>query len=68
METILSSLTPPGKAAIATLAVRGPRAWAITLQLFKPATGCLPEDPIAGRFWYGTMGIDHADEVILAVK
>ena len=44
METVLASLTPPGKAAIATIAVRGPDAWAITRQHFTPT---LPDEPIA---------------------
>ena len=39
MATQLASLTPPGKAAIATLAVRGPAAWPITRQLLAPMKG-----------------------------
>ena len=65
METIIACLTPPGKAAIATLGVRGPKAWDITCQLFQPRKGSLPDAPDAGRFWFGRLG---GDEVILAVK
>jgi tRNA modification GTPase len=68
METLLACLTPPGKAAIATLGVRGPTAWAITRQLFQPAKGVLPEEPTEGKYWHGKLGQDHADQVILAVK
>jgi tRNA modification GTPase len=68
METLFAVLTPPGKAAIATLGVRGAQAWQITRQLFQPVRGVLPEQPIAGRFWYGRLGDDAADEVIVAVK
>ena len=65
MPTILACLTPPGKAAIATLAVRGPAAWQITRQLFQPRKRPLPDEPAAGRFWFGKLG---GDDVILAVK
>ena len=30
MDTVIACLTPPGKAAIATLSVRGPQAWTIS--------------------------------------
>ena len=68
METHLTCLTPPGKAAIATLAVRGPQAWEITRELFQPRKGALPIEPMAGSYWYGKLGREYADEVILAVK
>jgi tRNA modification GTPase len=68
METLLACLTAPGKAAIATLAVRGPMAWEITRQLFAPRKGRLPDAPTAGKYWYGRIGKDHADDAILAVK
>ena len=68
METLISCLTPPGKAAIATVGVRGPLAWPITRQLFQPRTGELTDAPAAGKYWYGKLGFDHADEVILAVQ
>jgi tRNA modification GTPase len=68
MDTQIACLTAPGKAAIATLAVRGPRAWPITRELFRPRKGKLPETPTPGRHWFGKLGKDHADDAILAVK
>lgn len=68
METILACLTPPGKAAIAVIGVRGPLAWSISRQLFAPRTGSLPEQPAPGRFWLGKIGLVHGDDAILAVK
>ncbi len=68
METLLACLTPPGKAAIATLGVRGPLAWPITCVLFKPFKGALPAEPTPGRFWFGKLGLAQADDAILAVK
>jgi tRNA modification GTPase len=73
--TYLAWLTPPGAGAIATLALRGPQAWALVRQLFQPHSGrTLPEVPPdgeAGRFWLGWLG-EHgrgeSDEVVLAVK
>ncbi len=64
METLLARLTPPGKAAIATLGLRGPRAWELVRQLFRPSAGNLSDEPLVGRFWFGRLG----DEVVLAVK
>ena len=67
-ETIVACLTPPGKAAIATIAVRGPQAWPITRSLFQPANGALPDEPNAGRFWFGRFGVENRDEIVLAAK
>jgi tRNA modification GTPase len=64
----LACLTPPGAAAIATLAVRGPAAWALARAL---ASRSLPAEPEAGRFWLtrlGDAGQGILDEVVLAVK
>lgn len=63
-DTTVSLLTPPGTGAIATVQVRGPRAWELTRQLFTPARKPLPEAPEVNRFWFGTLG---NDEVVLAV-
>jgi tRNA modification GTPase len=65
--TYAACLTPPGRGAIATLAVDGPRAWEVARKLFRPATR-LPEQPQAGRFWLGHFGDEIADEVVLAVR
>lgn len=61
-------MTPAGKAAIATLAVRGPSAWAATCALFRPRAGALPDTPSPGRFWLGRLGASVSDDVVLAVK
>jgi len=67
--TWIACLTPPGQAAIATLAVHGPQAWQIVRPLFSPRSGAtLPEVPSPGRFWLGRLGEDVADEVVLTVK
>jgi tRNA modification GTPase len=63
-------LTPPGVAALASLAVRGPKAWEVARAIFHPrARGqALPADPTPGQFWFGRLGDEVADEVVLAVK
>ena len=69
--TWLACLTPPGAGAIATLALRGPQAWPIARSLFQPLSPTappLPDQPQPGRFRLGRLGIDVADEVVLAVK
>ncbi|MBP3955088.1 50S ribosome-binding GTPase [Gemmata sp. G18] len=63
-DTTVSLLTPPSAGAIATIEVRGARAWELARQLFKPAGKPLPEAPAVNRFWFGTLG---NDEVVLAV-
>lgn len=70
--TLLACLTPPGQGAIATLAVRGPRAWSVTRELFQQSGGGqLPEEPRPGQFqlgWLGDRTKGAADEVVLLVK
>lgn len=69
--TLASCLTPPGTGAIATLAVRGPDAWALARALFRPRSASgrlLPDAPEEGRLWLGQFGADVADEVVLTVK
>lgn len=70
--TLLACLTPPGQGAIATLAVRGPRAWSVTRELFQQSgAGQLPEGPRPGQFqlgWLGDRAKGAADEVVLLVK
>ncbi len=67
-DTVIACLTPPGKAGVATIGVRGPHAWAIARELFQPAQSSLPELPATNKFWYGKIGITHADSAILASK
>jgi tRNA modification GTPase len=59
----LAPLSPPGTAAIATLALRGPRAWVLVREL---AARPLPETPQPGRFWLRRLG--DTDEVVVAVR
>lgn len=67
--TYVSCLTPPGRAAIATLALCGPQSWEVVRQLFRtPGGKPLPELPAPGRYLFGRLGHDAADDVILAVK
>jgi tRNA modification GTPase len=70
-DTIVACLTPPATGAIATLALRGPAAWDITSGLFQSLSRNgkpLPDVPEVGRVWYGRLGTDMADEVVLGVK
>ncbi len=66
--TRVACLTPPGQAALAVLGVHGPRAWDAVRAVFRPRSGELPADAVAGRFWVGRMGGEVADEVVVAVK
>jgi tRNA modification GTPase len=68
--TYAACLTPPGVAALAVLALRGPHAWQIARSLFQPRgqTAHLPDEPQPGQFWLGRFGDEIADEAVLAVK
>jgi len=71
--TWIACLTPPGTAAIAVLAVRGPAAWDMSRRLFRPlaqSTPVLPEQPEGNRTWLGWLGgaNDAGDQVLLVVK
>ena len=65
-QTYVACLTPPGSGAIATIAVRGPEAWAIIRNHFRSAKP-LPDQPSTYTSWFGTFGEGVGDEVILAV-
>src|SRR5882724_11181457 len=66
--TCVSVLTPPGTAAIATIALVGPRAWTVARDLFRPlGSAPLPDPPPLDRFWNGTFGGPTGDTVVLAV-
>jgi tRNA modification GTPase len=76
-DTYLACLTPAGTGAIATLALRGPRAWELARQLFQPVSSqrdsasALPATPEVGRLWLGRLGEEArggADEVVLNVQ
>jgi tRNA modification GTPase len=66
-SSILVALAPPGKGALATLGLAGPRAWPVVRELFRPRRGELPLAPEAGRFWLGRIGDDVRDDAVLAV-
>jgi tRNA modification GTPase len=66
-------LTPAGTGAIATIAIRGPEAWNIVQNLFRPLskkTAWPPERLEPGHFWPGYFGVQGGitDQVVLAVK
>ncbi len=68
-DTLVACLTPPGQAALATLALRGPRGWELARGAFRLPSGAeLPEVPVPGRSWFGKLGDALADDVVLAVK
>jgi tRNA modification GTPase len=72
-DTFVACLTPPGSAAIATLAVRGLHAWDVVRRLFRPRSGVpLPDQPesgaASGRFVLGRLGQELADDVVVALK
>jgi tRNA modification GTPase len=66
-ETVIACLTPMGSGALATLAVRGPQAWAMAQSLFRQR---LPDKPAPGKFYLGKLGeqATACDEVVLAVR
>jgi tRNA modification GTPase len=65
----VACLTPPGQAALATLALYGPTSWEAVRQVFRLRSGAeLPAVPTPGKFWLGRLGDEVADEVVLAVK
>jgi tRNA modification GTPase len=66
--TYAACLTPPGVAALAVIAMRGPQAWPIARSLFRPRSKStvLPDEPEPGQFWLGRFGTDVADDVVLA--
>lgn len=76
--THMALLTPTGRGAIATLAIRGARAWEIAHALFQLAPAKttsaprkLPDQPVVGRFWLGRLGEPGkggSDEVVLCVR
>jgi tRNA modification GTPase len=70
-NTYVARLTPAGTAAIASFAVWGPEAWNIVTRLFAPRSPKqrpLPGEPSFGRIWYGRLGEQVADEVVVTAK
>lgn len=60
METVVATLTPPGRGAIAVVAVRGPESWPIACELFRPRGGELPAVPGRRGPCVGTVAGDDA--------
>lgn len=64
MSTSVAILTPPGSAALATLALVGDGAWPLVRAAWRG--GALPESPDPHQFWFGKVGDEViADEVVL---
>jgi tRNA modification GTPase len=73
--TLAACLTPPGRSAIATLGIRGPRAWEIVRELFRTSAASpqeLPAIPDLSRIWLGRIGekdsANVADQVVVTVQ
>jgi tRNA modification GTPase len=67
--TVFAVTTPPGAAAVATIAVIGPRAWSAARESFRPAgTRTLPAEAAPDQFWYGHFGDPPGDAVVLSVQ
>ena len=73
--TLAAALTPPGMAAIASLAIQGPQAWTIVRDLFRPLATSVAWPPAhidSGQVWVGRFrveaGSSTSDEVVLAIK
>src|SRR5262245_24771511 len=65
-RTLIACLTPPGRAAIATLALRGPEAWMLLRDSFAPPLPVVPEQ---GAIHLGRLGLAGAeDTVVLSVR
>src|SRR5687767_13784851 len=69
MDNMIARLTPPGKAAIATLAIQGPDVLSVLRTLFRAAAGKSPAF-VPGQFIFGKLGASDtaADEVVLAIR
>jgi tRNA modification GTPase len=67
--TKFAVLTPPGAAAIATIAVFGPQAWEIVRRSFRPAAAiALPPAPDFHRYFFGQFGGPPGDAVVVAAR
>jgi len=71
-STLAACLTPPGRAAIATLGVLGSRAWEIVREIFHTSSAPekkLPDNPDPCGIWLGRIGEKDtvADQVVVTV-
>ena len=75
-DTYLARLTPPATAAIAVLAMRGPKVWQVLEKTFRPNSNRnrffeqLPSTAEPGQFWLGKMGESEkaGDDIVLSLK
>lgn len=67
-ERIVACLTPPGRGAIAVLAVEGPGAVAEVGMLFAPASGRALETYGPPRVVFGRFGPEPGEEVIVRLR
>src|SRR5437868_6166394 len=67
MTVRMARMTPPGTAAIATIAVVVDEAWEILAPLFRTQSDATPKDaPPPGSLHFGQFGPPPGDEVVLA--
>jgi tRNA modification GTPase len=69
LPTVLAVLTPPGRGAVATIGVRGPRAIEIVGRRFSPAAGRLLEQFSIGRAVFGRFasGAEATEELVVGL-
>ncbi len=67
-ETCVYPLTPPGRAALASLAVCGPGAVALVDSLFRPAGQRRLSDVTANRILFGHWMHGDGEEVVVTVR
>ena len=66
-QTVVARLTPPGSSALATLAIRGPRALAMCEAMFRGRKPRALNSVASDRHLYGTFGAEVRDDVVLRV-
>lgn len=67
--TRVACLTPSGAAAVATIAIVGPRAWELVRSELRAATAKgLPDQPDTSRHWIGEFGPPPGDTVVVTVR
>jgi len=62
----VTMLTPPGRAALATVAVDGPQAIDLVERLFLPASSTPVTEHVAGRIRFGHWARPDGEEVVVA--
>lgn len=68
-DALVAVLTPPGSAAVATVAVVGMDAWPIVRSLFRRFGGpAMPVEPDFSRHWTGEFGGPPGDTVVLSAR